>query len=304
MQHSNVIKMPTEQKKATRKQRIAKLRNKYRLVIMNEETYEEKVSFRLSRLNVFTVTGITVILLIIITSFLIAFTPLREYIPGYTDVTLQKRIIELQHVTDSLQTDVQQKNVYLQNLKNVMEGRNIVEDTSGMESKNAINYDDIEYSRSPEDSLLRAEYEKESSYDLFYNENEELTAPVSALSSYLFFTPLKGIITSQFELSEQHYGIDIVAKRNEAVKATLDGTVVFSDWTIETGYVISIQHQGNFISVYKHNSVLLKKMGTVVKAGEPIAIVGESGELTTGPHLHFELWYNGMPVDPTEYVVF
>jgi murein DD-endopeptidase MepM/ murein hydrolase activator NlpD len=296
--------MPEDLKKEKRKRRIERLRNKYRLVIMNEETYEEKVSFRLSRLNVFTVTGITAILLIIFTTFLIAFTPLREYIPGYTDVTMQQRILELQHMADSLQTDVQQKNVYLRNLKSVIEGKEIVEDTNQMVAAEGVNYEEIEYSRSPEDSLLRAEYENESAYDLFYNENEELAAPVSSLSSYLFFTPLKGIITTKFNLAEQHFGVDVVAKRNEAVKATLDGTVVFSDWTIETGYVISIQHHGNFISVYKHNSVLLKKMGSVVKVGEPIAIVGESGELTTGPHLHFELWYNGMPVDPTEYVVF
>lgn len=296
--------MPSDLKKERRKRRIERLRNKYRLVIMNEETYEEKVSFRLSRLNVFTVTGITAILLIVFTTFLIAFTPLREYIPGYTDVTLQKRIIELQRLADSLQTDVQQKNVYLHNLKTVIEGKEIVEDTANLISAEGINYEEIEYSRSPEDSLLRAEYENESSYDLYYNENEELAAPISSLSNYLFFTPLKGIITTKFNLAEQHFGIDVVAKRNEAVKATLDGTVVFSDWTVETGYVISIQHQGNFISIYKHNSVLLKKMGSIVKAGEPIAIVGESGELTTGPHLHFELWNNGVPVDPTEYVVF
>ncbi len=296
--------MPAELKKEKRKRRIERLRNKYRLVVMNEDTYEEKVSFRLSRLNVFTITGITIVFLIILTTLLIAFTPLREYIPGYTDVTMQRRIIELQDQADSLQRDVEQKNVFLRNLLSIIEGKEIVEDTANMVAAEGANYDEIEYSRSPEDSLLRSEYENESSYDLFYNENEELAAPVSSLSSYLFFTPLKGIITTKFNLAEQHFGIDVVAKRNEAVKATLDGTVVFSDWTIETGYVISIQHQGNFISVYKHNSVLLKKMGSVVKAGEPIAIVGESGELTTGPHLHFELWNNGVPVDPTEYVVF
>ncbi|RLD53528.1 MAG: M23 family peptidase [Bacteroidetes bacterium] len=295
--------MPVESKKEKRKRRIERLRNKYRLVVMNEDTYEEKVSFRLSRLNVFTITGITTIFLIILTTLLIAFTPLREYIPGYTDVTMQRRIIELQDQADSLQKDVEQKNVFLRNLLSVIEGKEIVEDTTLQQTGDA-NYDNIEYSRSPEDSILRAEYENEGSYDLYYNENEELTATASTLSSYLFFTPLKGIVTTKFELAQQHFGVDVVAKRNEAVKATLDGTVIFSDWTIETGYVISIQHQGNFISIYKHNSVLLKKMGSIVKAGEPIAIVGESGELTTGPHLHFELWYNGTPVDPMDYIVF
>ncbi len=123
-------------------------------------------------------------------------------------------------------------------------------------------------------------------------------------TNFTFFNPLKGIITSEFDLSLNHYGIDIVSKENDAVKATLDGTVLFADWTVETGHVISIQHRDNYISVYKHNSVLLKKTGNFVKAGEPIAIVGESGELTTGAHLHFELWYNGTPVNPLEYIAF
>lgn len=295
--------MSSESKKEKRKHWINKLRNKYRLVIVDEGTFEEKVSFRLSRLNVFIAIGTVAIILIVATTFLIAFTPLREYIPGYTDVTLQKRVNDLLRLTDSLETEFKQNSLYIQNIQNIIEGKEIIEDTVSKPVQN-INYDNIEYTKSVEDSILRAEYENGTSYNLYYNDNEELSAPTSILSSSVFFTPLKGIITTEFDLPSRHYGIDIVARQNEAVKATLDGTVIFSDWTVETGYVISIQHKENFISVYKHNSVLLKQEGNIVMAGEPIAIVGESGELTTGPHLHFELWHNGMPVNPKDYVAF
>jgi len=207
--------------------------------------------------------------------------------------------------TDSLEKITAQKNVYIQHIKNIIEGKEIISDTlNGVENVEPTDYESISYTRSVEDSLLREEYENETSYDLYYNENEEPANPVSARSNFTFFTPLKGIITSEFDLAQQHYGIDIVSKKNEAVKATLDGTIIFSDWTVETGHIIGIQHQENFISVYKHNSVLLKKQGSIVKAGEAIAIVGESGELSTGTHLHFELWYNGTPVDPKEFIAF
>jgi murein DD-endopeptidase MepM/ murein hydrolase activator NlpD len=254
---------------------------------------------------VFVVTGTIAILLIIATTFLIAFTPLREYIPGYTDVTLRKRVMQLERLADSLETDLNRKSEYLNNIKNIIEGRYVAtdEDTTIVlpESARDEDYGNVNYTRSPEDSILRQEYEGSNKYELFYNDNHEVAAK-SSRSSFIFLNPLKGIATNEFDVSKQHYGIDIVSKENEVVKATLDGIVIFSEWTVETGYVISIQHQGMYVSTYKHNSALLKKQGSTVKAGEPIAIVGESGELTTGPHLHFELWYNGTPVNPRDYI--
>ena len=293
----------TSDKKEKSRKWYHKLRDKYRFVIVDEDTFEEEFSWRLSRLNVFVTIGIVAIILIVATTFLIAFTPLREYIPGYTDVTLQKRVKDLERITDSLETDFKQKSLYIQNIKNIIEGKEIVEDTFSQPLP-GTKYNNVEYKRSFEDSVLRAEYENETSYNLYYNENEELYALSSSFTRSVFFTPLKGIITSEFDLALQHYGVDIVSKKNEAVKVVLDGTVIFSDWTIKTGYVIGVQHNENFISVYKHNSVLLKQEGNFVKAGEPIAIVGESGELSTGPHLHFELWYNGTPVNPKDYIAF
>ncbi|MCB0821668.1 MAG: M23 family metallopeptidase [Bacteroidales bacterium] len=292
-------------KKQKQKKWYFKLRNKYRLVILNDESYEEKFSFRLSRLNVFVTIGFTAILLITITIFLIAFTPLREYIPGYTDVTLSRRINDLLEKTDSLENVSKQKAAYLANIRRIIEGEDIPYDSLGtIPQTSAPDPDQINYTRSVEDSLLRQDYRVETSFDLYYNDNDELNSSRQSLSSQFFFNPLEGIVTSEFDLGGKHYGIDIVSKPNETVKATLDGTVIFADWSIETGYTIAIQHQGNFISVYKHNSVLLKEQGAFVKAGDPVAIVGESGELSTGAHLHFELWYNGTPVNPRDYVAF
>jgi len=241
--------MPETTGKNKKRRWISKLRDKYRLVISNEDTFEEKVSLRLSRLNVFVATGTVAIILVIATSFLIAFTPLREYIPGYTDVTLRKRVITLERLADSLLTDINRKNVFLENIKNIIEGKVVIGDSASETiPEETDKYSNISYERSSEDSALRREYENRVSYDLYYDENQEFMQSVSARSSYIFFNPLKGIVTNEFDLSKQHYGIDIVSKMNEVVKAALDGTVIFSGWTVETGYVITIQHQGTFVS--------------------------------------------------------
>ena len=152
---------------------------------------------------------------------------------------------------------------------------------------------------------MRLEVENQNKYNLYKVETiESASQKKASIGGVLFFSPLKGIITNMFNPAEKHFGIDIVAKQNEAVKAVLDGTVLFSSWTLETGYVIALQHSRNIVSLYKHNSAILKKVGDYVRAGEPIAIVGETGELITGPHLHFELWSDGNPVDPKEYITF
>ncbi len=289
--------------KVKEKKLYHKLKSKFRLVIMRDDTFEEKLSFRLSRLNVFVATGTIVIILIIATTFIIAFTPLREYIPGYADVNIDRNLRELSLKVDSLQMDVMQKDLYIKNIKNIIEGKdgksNVVK-----EEKTGINYDTIEIVKSKEDSLLRLEMENADQYSLAFGSNAGTAPSATSISSFLFFTPLKGIVISKFNSKTKHYGVDIVAAKNEAVKSTLDGTVIFSSWTIETGYSIAIQHSGNIVSVYKHNSTLLKKEGDYVEAGEVIAIVGSSGELSTGPHLHFEIWFNSNPVNPEEYIAF
>jgi len=282
---------------------LRRIRDQYRLVILNEETLEERISFKLSRLNVFVAVGLLSILLVLLTTYIIAFTPLKEYIPGYTDVTLQRRIYELQLRSDSVAFAMRSQENYLEDLKKVLGGdlpnerMLFTEDTS-----KTRDYTNIKDKRSAEDSILRTEYDNANKYKLF--KSDKSAGKGSSLRNLTFFSPVKGIVTSEFDPLRKHFGIDVVAASNEVIKSVQDGTIIFAGWTVETGYVIAIQHPGNVISVYKHNSVLLKKEGNIVHAGETVAIIGETGELSTGPHLHIELWINGIPVNPKDYIVF
>ncbi|MDP1622943.1 MAG: M23 family metallopeptidase [Bacteroidales bacterium] len=281
-----------------------KWRNKYRLVFMTDDTLEERFTFRLSRMNVFIALGTLAIVLIFLTSFLIAFTPLREYIPGYTNVGLTMKLYNLQLRTDSIERALVAKDKFMSNLSDIINGKDLTDDKS-IPGDTLKQYGNIKIKRSPEDSLLRLEIENQNKYNLHKIETIENTSQKKAsIGGVLFFTPLKGVITNMFNPTQKHFGVDIVSKQNEAIKVVLDGTVIISNWTLETGYVIAVQHSRSIVSIYKHNSAILKKVGDYVRAGEPIAIVGETGELITGPHLHFELWSDGNPVDPNEYITF
>jgi len=244
------------------------------------------------------------IILIFLTSILIAFTPLREYIPGYTNVGIQKRLYELQIKTDSIEKDLKRKDLFINALKDIINGKDLTSEIPVPENTRK-NYSDIRIRKSAEDSLLRMEIESQNKYNLLrIGSSERASIQKRIIGNILLFTPMKGIITNEFNPNTKHFGVDLVAKKDEAIKAVLDGTVVLSEWTLETGYVIILQHQQNLVSVYKHNSALLKQCGEFVKAGDPIAIIGESGEFTSGPHLHFELWNDGNPVNPKDYITF
>lgn len=274
------------------------LRRKYRVQVISEDHFEEKASLRLSLFNLLVVVGSIIIAMVSLTIYLVAFTNLREYIPGYADSSSKKKLLELLIITDSLEKKSAANDIFLQNLQLVIQGKNIP-DSLIYQRDTTSRYSHITNQRSKDDSLLRAMVESEDQYNL-----SATTVNKNTLASSLFFTPLRGTITDHFNPDIGHYGVDIASRKNEAVKATLPGTVIVSAWTSESGYILVIQHSDNLISVYKHNAVLLKKAGALVKSGEPIAIVGNSGEITTGPHLHFELWYNGIPIDPELYMVF
>ncbi|MEI8203918.1 MAG: M23 family metallopeptidase [Bacteroidota bacterium] len=294
-------------KKEKKENWISRLRNKYRLVVMNDSTFEEKLSFRLSRLNVFIVLGTTAIILVFLTTYIIAFTPLREYIPGYARVDLQKQLYDLQMKSDSMQQTFRANDLYLKNITSIMNGGtpaemnapNLIEDNSTKKDFKNVSLD-----KSALETKLRNEVENMSKEYLAVLKTDISSSQTSSLKNFFFFTPVKGVLTNLFNISEKHFGVDIVAQKGESIKAVLDGTVIFSQWTLENGWIIALQHTQNVISIYKHNSTLLKKEGSIVKAGEPIAIIGNSGENTTGTHLHFELWFNGVPVNPKEYISF
>lgn len=280
---------------------VSRLKNRYRLVVMNEDTLEERASFRLRPLNVFVFFGLGAILLIILTSFIIAFTPLREYIPGYSDFQTRRRVVTLLQRTDSMERALAARDLFIRNMRNVING-DIAPEQIHTGSPEGQKYDTIhKLYKSPADSLLREEIESRDPYSLAEPGAKSMS---NSISGFFFFPPVKGTITSRFDPVKKHYGIDIVSNANEAIKSTLDGTVVLANFTSETGWVIGIQHQNNLFSLYKHNSALLKKTGEFVKAGDVIAVIGNSGELSEGPHLHFELWFNGTALDPQKYIAF
>ncbi len=288
--------------KEKKKNFFSKLHDKYRLVLMNDDTFEEKISFRLTRLNVFIFFGTLVIFLVVATTYLIAFTPLKEYIPGYADFNTRKVLRELNIKADSLQNELRRKDLYIVNIRNIIEGRDLEDEVPEMEINEELT-EVAELPPSREDSILRAQIENEFTYADLNTEEMDIVEP-QGVSQFFFFPPLQGIITNHFNQANRHYGIDIVADEGAPIKATLDGTVVLATWTPTTGYTIGIQHANNIMSVYKHNDSLLKEEGSFVKAGEVIGIIGNSGTLSTGTHLHFELWFNGNPINPTDYIVF
>lgn len=288
---------------------IKRLTTKYRLVILNDESFEEISSFRLSRFNVYIFLSTVLILLVFLIVSVLIFTPLKEYLPGYTGSDYRDEIVALQMRADSLEQESRAADLYLNNLLQIVNGNEpiIKIDTPVIDVGSAKkNYDTINLKTvSGKEKNLRKEMESESSYSLGLSLSlNSAPGQVTNLKSYYFFPPIKGYVTDEFDPKKDHYGVDVVAPENEAIKAVMDGMVVFSAWTSETGYVIALQHRNNLISLYKHNSVLLKKEGSYVRAGDVIAIIGNTGEHSTGPHLHFEIWYNGIPLNPRDYIVF
>ncbi|WP_298923429.1 M23 family metallopeptidase [uncultured Allomuricauda sp.] len=284
--------------KKKRKEIKRKLLHKYRLVILNENTFEEKISFKLSRLNVFVTGTLFIIVLIGLTTLIIAFSPLREYIPGYSSTRLKRQATELTYKTDSLVTVLNYTNRYLDNVRLVLRGdiENNEVNRDSLFEKYKLDPSTVDLTPIREDLLLREEVDLEDKYNLFERNIENVGS--------LLFSPVSGTLSQPFDAKSKHYAVDVVAPKETPVKSIADGTVLFSEWTAETGYVIIIEHQDNLTSVYKHNGSLSKSQGDLVRAGEVIASIGNTGELTTGPHLHFELWNNGKPVNPLNYIDF
>lgn len=284
---------------------LKKLNRRYDFLMRHDESKKEILGFKLNLLNlVLVIIGIA-LLLIIITTFIIAFTPLREYIPGYTDTNLNREVYLLSLRADSLEKEMQKKDVYFDNLKKIVEGYDFAAD-SALASLSIYEplpkgvTDTITLKKSVQDSILRAEYEAQNQYNLFGDDYLPPAKPSSLVKN--FFVPLNGTILNAFNAEIGHLGVDISSDRDQVINATLEGTVVFSTWSINNGYCIGIQHSDGYFSVYKHNATLLKKEGDYVKAGEAIAILGKSGESEEYEHLHFELWHNGIAVNPADYM--
>lgn len=292
---------------------MEKLRDKYRLVVMNDETFEEVTSVKLSPLSVYVFLSSLIVGTAILVTLLIVYTPLKRYIPGYGDYNRDREIAALTGKVASLENEVEAHRRYNENFRKILVG-----DLADMGQKAAEKQapaagdrkDSLpkDVARIPEDEQLRAGVARGT-----FSTGAPAGGPAAdralggadlPLEQMFFLPSVSGETSSGFDLSKEHFGIDIVAPKNTAVKAAADGMVISSGYTVETGYSIVIQHPNNVVTMYKHNSVLLKKAGANVKAGEAIAIIGNSGEETSGPHLHFELWYRGRPVDPSDYINF
>lgn len=286
---------------AKNEKRKGQWRDKFRFAIFNDTTYEELWRIRLTKSNALLAAAMLFLLIIGVNSSLIAFTNLREFIPGYPDVSMRRNIIMNAIMLDSLERELAIRDKYFQDLNDVISGRQPIGQVARRDSTR--DYSNIVFRRSAEDSVLRTRVDQEEKYTLASGSSG--SSPGASLASIHFFPPVKGIVSGNYDLRTRHYATDIVTQPKAVVSSTLDGTVILTGWTMETGFVMAIQHSNNLISVYKHNATLLKEMGDRVWAGEAISIVGDSGELyTSGPHLHFELWHNGEALDPVQYIFF
>jgi murein DD-endopeptidase MepM/ murein hydrolase activator NlpD len=275
-----------------------KWRHNYRLIILNDNTFEERFSLKLNRLNVFVVTCLSAVSLIALTTVLIAFTSLREFIPGYSSSQLRRQSATLVKETDSLKQQLALNNQQYDRIKKVLKGDISTKEYEKIDSVAKAQVDKGNISLKPikEDLALRKEVKREDTFSV--------TAGATAKTKFIFFPPLKGSISEGFNPKIKHYAVDITAQTGRPVKAAANGTVIFSSWASETGYTMIIEHANGIITVYKHMSQLNKGQNDQVSSGEVIGSVGNTGELTTGPHLHFELWNDGYPLDPVNFINF
>ena len=252
---------------------------------------------KLSRLKVFTVTSLVSAIIVVLVILLIATTGLREYIPGYPKAEYRQTLVRNALLVDSLETELQKRDQFFRGIQSIMAGEVPEDEQTNQADAPNLNIEFQEYNH---DSVFQDELlEEQLSLSLQNSSEGEI-----GLSQMHFFVPVKGVVSDHFQSVSDHFGIDIVSEANARISSVLDGTVIFSGWTLNTGYVIYIQHQAELVSVYKHNAELLKKAGDKVKAGEVIAIIGNTGEYSSGPHLHFELWHNGTAIDPENFIDF
>lgn len=272
-------------------------RFKYKISIMNESTLEEVAGVRVSKLNGVSVLLTFIILLFIVSASILIFTPLRNYLPGYINSELREQVVTNALKVDSLKQLVERQNMYILNIQDVFKGTVRVDTITTIEELTVLR-EDLLMERTEREENFRKQYEETEKYNLT---TINLQAEADGL---LFHTPTRGVISSLYDAESKHYGVDIAASPNESVLSILDGVVIISTYTADTGYLIGVQHKQEFVSFYKHCGALLKKQGESVKAGEVIALVGNTGVLTTGSHLHFELWHKGKAVNPESFIVF
>ncbi len=282
-----------------------RMKHTYRLVIMNNETFEEKGSYKLTLLNVYIVISTILVVFFVIVFCLVAYTPLRKYVPGYGDGNVDKKVLTLTQELETLEKEFNAQKAYADNFRKMLVGDVTTEEDIDQNIEPASPDSNLTISPSEDEQSLRKEIDLKDVGDAAkLGRATNLNARDVPLEQLFFLPPISGEISAEFMPDKKHYGVDILAPKNTAIKAVMDGYVFISDWTVETGNTIGIQHSNNIITFYKHNSALLKKTGSFVKAGEAVAIIGNTGTLSSGPHLHFELWHRGKPINPTAFIKF
>lgn len=285
-------------KKSNKPKLRQKLLNKYRFVVLNEDTFEERLSYKLSRLNIFILISLFGAILIGSTVVIIAFTPIKEYLPGYDSIEIKRQSARNITMMDSLGRALYEQQQFLSSITKVLTGdleiESLDKDTFVGINRNEIS--DLELQPNIQDSLLRAAVAQEDKFNILES--------ASSVVSFVLFPPVTGVISQPYDVSQKHFAVDVAVSEKAPIKAVADGTVIFAEWTLETGYVVILEHQNTLLSVYKHNATINVSQGDLVKSGEVIATAGNTGEFSTGPHLHFELWSNGYPVNPVEFIDF
>ncbi|HRF75502.1 MAG TPA: M23 family metallopeptidase [Chitinophagales bacterium] len=269
---------------------------------MHDKTFEVQASLRLSPLNVIILSSTLFVVIGFLVYLAIVFTPLKNLVVGYSEVSTTRQIAENNKITDSMLTALKSYEVYFANLQKRLNGE--IDTLPPIDSLSKQDYSGIKVGEASEiDKAMREQVAREDLFNLSLADPRDATGEQN-LESLHFFPPIKGTVTSSFQTREGHYGIDVVAPENTPIKACLDGVVIDSYWNLESGNVIIIRHDHGLISIYKHNSQILKRQGNIIRAGDVIAIIGNTGEMSTGPHLHFELWHEKTPLNPKDFINF
>lgn len=272
-------------------------RNSYKIILYDQTNLHEVSSFNVTSVNIIAYVGLLVVVIAGILTLLFIYTPLGLLLPNSSENKFRDGMEDLAMRADSLEHVIEVRADYFQSIRNLMDGRL---ETEAAVADSVIERQKIDFAKNKHDSILQSLIEEEEQKTMaMINQNNR-----DKFKKMTFYMPVKGTVTEKFDVNKGHLGIDIAAKGDEPILSTLPGTVIIANWSIETGHVIQVQHENNMLSIYKHNSTLLKKVGDKVEAGEPIAIIGNSGELTSGTHLHFELWHNGVAVNPELYIAY
>ncbi|MBN09395.1 MAG: peptidase M23 [Flavobacteriaceae bacterium] len=283
-------------KKSEKKNRFKKIFDLYRAVVINEDTFEEKIQLKFSIINIVLIFFVFLIITFVITYFVIAYSPIKEFIPGYPSSEMRRQSINNAIKIDSISLSLLKQQRYLLAIKSALAGEIEIQEIEKVSTETLSPSLILSTKTSKEDSLLREFVAQEDKYNIIH-ENDDNTL-------FLLNSPAKGTISEEFSIEDKHFAVDIALNENDPIKAVAGGTVVFSEWTAETGYVIMIEHQYGLLSIYKHNSTLNKQQGDNVEAGEVIAMAGNTGKYSTGFHLHFELWSEGYPLNPVKFIDF